>query len=162
RDRGTLFFALAVPVAELILFGVIDMNAKNIPTAVFEQSHTQESLRLIEQFNATSNLRFTQYVLSRAALQHAIVAGHAQVAVEIPPDYARNLAAGRQANVLVMIDGSDSSVANQALSAANGVTLVESLRQLIDKARQQPLIEAHAVLMVNPDLPSANAPTHGL
>ena len=60
-------------------------------------------------FNATSNLRVTQYVLSRSALQHAIVAGHAQVAIEIPPDYARNLAAGRQANVLVMIDGSDSS-----------------------------------------------------
>ena len=32
RDRGTLFFAIAVPVFELILFGVIDMNAKNIPT----------------------------------------------------------------------------------------------------------------------------------
>ena len=60
---------------------------------------------------------------SRAELQHAIVAGHAQVAVEIPPDYARNLAAHRQANVLIMIDGSDSSVANQALAAANGVVL---------------------------------------
>ena len=36
RDRGTLFFAIAVPVFELILFGVIDMNAKNIPTAIFD------------------------------------------------------------------------------------------------------------------------------
>ena len=32
RDRGTLFFALVIPVFELILFGVIDMNARNIPT----------------------------------------------------------------------------------------------------------------------------------
>ena len=36
RDRGTLFFALLVPVLELVLFGVIDMNAKNIPTAVLD------------------------------------------------------------------------------------------------------------------------------
>ena len=50
RDRGTLFFAIAVPVFELILFGVIDMNAKNIPTAIFDQSRSQESRRLIEQF----------------------------------------------------------------------------------------------------------------
>ena len=41
------------------------------------------------------------------------------VAIEIPPDYSRNLAANRQAAVLVMIDGSDSSVASQALAAAN-------------------------------------------
>src|SRR5258706_10451643 len=162
RDRGTLFFALAVPVGELILFGVIDMNAKNIPTAVFDQSRTQESRRLVEQLNATSNLRVTQYVLSRAALQHAIVAGHAQVAVEIPPDYARNLAAGRQADVLVMIDGSDSSIANQALSAATGVALVSSLQQLVERAKQQPLIETHPVMMFNPDMRSANLLIPGL
>lgn len=155
RDRGTLFFALAVPVAELILFGVIDMNAKNIPTVIFDQSRTQESRRLIEQFNATGNLRVTRLVLARAELQHAIVSGSEQVAIEIPPDYARNLAAGRQASVLVMIDGSDSSVANQALSAANGVTLVSSIQQLIAKAKQQPLIEAHPVMMFNPDMRSA-------
>src|SRR5438874_10121496 len=162
RDRGTLFFALAVPVAELILFGVIDMNAKNIPTTIFDQSRTQESRRLIEQFNATSNLRVTQYVRSRSALQHAIVAGHAQVAIEISPDYARNLAAGRQANVLVMIDGSDSSIANQALSAANGVAFVTSLQQMVQKAKQQPPIEAHPVMMFNPDMRSANLLIPGL
>src|SRR5437763_3395360 len=162
RDRGTLLFAIAVPVFELILFGVIDMNAKNIPTAVFNQSRSQESRRLIDQFNATVNLHVTQYVLSRRELQHAIVSGSAQVAVEIPPDYARNLAAGRQASVLVMIDGSDSSIANQALSAANGVTLVSSLQQLVEKAKQQPLIEAHPVMMFNPDMRSANLLIPGL
>ena len=162
RDRGTLFFAMAVPVAELILFGVIDMNAKNIPTAIFDQSRTQESRRLVEQFNATTNLRVTQYVLSRDALQHAMVSGRAQVAVEIPPDYARSLAAGRTANVLVMIDGSDSGIANQALSAANGVALVNSVQQLVEKARQQPLVETHPVMMFNPDMRSANLLIPGL
>jgi ABC-2 type transport system permease protein len=162
RDRGTLFFALAVPIAELILFGVIDMNAKNIPTAVLDLSRTQESRRLIEQLNATVNLRVTQYVLSRQELQHAIVAGHAQVAVEIPPDYARNLAGGRTANVLVMIDGSDSSIANQALAAANGVAFVTALQEMVQKAKQQPPIEAHPVMMFNPDMRSANLLIPGL
>src|SRR5438309_3397059 len=93
RDRGTLFFALFVPVGELILFGVIDMNAKNIPTIVFDQSQTQESRALISEFGATSYLEVRGEVFSRRELQHAIVAGDAQVAIEIPPDYARNLAA---------------------------------------------------------------------
>ncbi len=162
RDRGTLMFAIAVPVFELILFGVIDMNAKNIPTAVFDQSHSQESRRLIEQFGNTSFLHVTQLVDSRAALQHQIVAGHAQVAVEIPPDYARNLAAKRQANVLIMIDGSDSSIATQALSAANGVILSDSISALMAKIDAQSPIEAHPVMMFNPDMRSANLLIPGL
>jgi ABC-type multidrug transport system, permease component len=162
RDRGTLLFAIAVPVFELILFGVIDMNAKNIPTAIFDQSHSQESRRLIEQFGNTSYLRVTQMVDSRAALQHQIVAGHAQVAVEIPPDYARNLAANRQAHVLIMIDGSDSSIANQALSAANGVVLFNSIQALIEKSSALPAVEAHPVMMFNPDMRSANLLIPGL
>ncbi|HXH93806.1 MAG TPA: ABC transporter permease [Thermoanaerobaculia bacterium] len=162
RDRGTLFFAIAVPVFELILFGVIDMNAKNIPTAIFDQSRSQESRRLIEQFGNTSYLHVTAMVASRAELQHQIVAGHAQVAVEIPPDYARNLASHRQANVLIMIDGSDSSIANQALSAANGVVLFNGIQDLIEKSHAMPPVEAHPVMMFNPDMRSANLLIPGL
>jgi ABC-2 type transport system permease protein len=162
RDRGTLIFAIAVPISELILFGVIDMNAKNIPTAVFDQSRTQESRRLIEQFGNTSYLRVTTMVDSRAALQHEIVAGHSQVAIEIPPDYARNLAAKRQADVLIMIDGSDSSVASQALAAANGVVLSDAINKLLDTTAARPPIEAHPVMMFNPDMRSANLLIPGL
>ncbi|HVG23735.1 MAG TPA: ABC transporter permease [Thermoanaerobaculia bacterium] len=162
RDRVTVMFAIAVPVFELVLFGVIDMNAKNIPTTVFDQSRTQESRRLVEQFAATSYLRVVEYAHSRAELQHAIVAGRAQVAVEIPPDYARNLASGRRADVLVLIDGSDSSVATQALSAANGVVLQESVRDLLAQRGGRPRIEAHPVMMFNPDMRSANLLIPGL
>ena len=162
RDRATLLFAIAVPVFELILFGVIDMNAKNIPTVVFDQSKTQESRRLIEQFGNTTYLRVERLVDSRAELQHQIVAGHAQVAIEIPPDYARKLATNRKANVLIMIDGSDSSVASQALSAANGVVLSDSINALMEKTAATPPIEAHPVMMFNPDMRSANLLIPGL
>src|SRR6058998_247746 len=162
RDRGTLFFALVIPVFELILFGVIDMNAKNIPTVIFDQSRSQESRLIIDQFENTGILKIVGEVNSRQALQHAIVAGDAQVAVEIPPDYARKLAAGREAAILVMIDGSDSSVATQALSAANGVVLSHSIRDLIESTGQRPLVEAHPVMMFNPDMRSANLLIPGL
>jgi len=161
RDRTTLMFALAVPIFELILFGVIDMNAKNIPTVVFDQSRTQESRRLIEQFGATTILKVKGYVASRAELQRAIVSAEAQVGIEIPPDYARNLAMKRKADVLVLIDGSDSTVASQALSAANGVVLQNAIRELIGQ-RGEPRIDAHPMMMFNPDMRSANLLIPGL
>lgn len=162
RDRATVMFALAIPVFELILFGVIDMNAKNIPTVVFDQSRTQESRRLIEQFEATGYLRVIGHAQSRAQLQHDIVAGHAQAAVEIPPDYARDLVAGREAHVLVLIDGSDSSIATQALSAANGVVLQESINRILERSQTRPPIEGHPIMMFNPDMRSANLLIPGL
>ena len=163
RDRATLFFALFVPVAELILFGVIDMNAKNIPTIVFDQSRTQESRTLIRQFISTSLLKVIGEAHSRAELQHAIVKGDAQVGIEIPPDYSRNLAAHRQADVLIAIDGSDSSIATQALNAANGVVLTEDIKRLIAAMREPvPLIEAHPMMLFNPDMRSANLLIPGL
>ena len=163
RDRGTMFFALLVPVAELILFGVIDMNAKNIPTIVFDQSKTQESRTLIQQFMSTSYLRVVRDARSHQELEHAVVAGEAQVAIEIPPDYARNLAAKRRADILIAIDGSDSSIASQALNAANGVVLTENLKRLLAASRQDThAIEAHPMMLFNPDMRSANLLIPGL
>jgi ABC-2 type transport system permease protein len=162
RDRMTLMFALAVPVFELILFGVIDMNAKNIPTVVFDQSRSQESRRLIEQFEATGYLKVSDRAQSRGEVQNAIVSGSAQVGIEIPPDYARNLAASRDTDVLVLIDGSDSTVANQALAAANGVVLNQGIRELIETGGRRPRVEAHPVMLFNPDMRSANLLIPGL
>jgi ABC-2 type transport system permease protein len=162
RDRTTLLFSLMVPTLELILFGVIDMNAKNIPTVVFDQSRSQESRRLQEQFGATSYLQLVGEAHSRAELQHAIVAGRAQVAIEIPPDYARNIVAGRRADVLVMIDGSDSSVANQALAASNGVVIQNGMAEIIESTGHQPRFDVHPLMMFNPDMRSANLLIPGL
>lgn len=162
RDRTTLLFSIAIPTLELILFGVIDTNAKNIPTIVFDQSRTQESRRLQEQFTATSYLQIVADAHSRAELGHAIVAGQAQVAIEIPPDYARNLVAGRDASVMVLIDGSDSTVANQALAAANGVVLQNGILQLMETTGRKPAIDARPVMLFNPDMRSANLLIPGL
>lgn len=162
RDRTTLIFSIAVPVFELILFGLIDTTARDIPTIVLDLSRTQESRRLIQQFDATSYLKTIGYASSRDALRQSIVAGKAQVAIEIPPDYARNLAANRNADVLVLIDGSDSTVANQALSAANGVILQNAIRRLIAQSGRQLQIDAHPVMLFNPDMRSANLLIPGL
>jgi ABC-2 type transport system permease protein len=130
---------------------------------VFVMSHSQESRRLLEQFTNTTYLDVAHVARSRAELEREIVAGRAQVGIEIPPDYARNLALGRSANVLVLIDGSDSSVATQALAAANGVVLQNALVKLLAKAQMRELpVDAHPVMLFNPDMRSANLLIPGL
>ncbi len=88
RDRGTLRFALLVPAFQLVLFGLIDTNVKHVRTAVFDQSRTQESRQLVNDFVNTSYFDIVANVPSKAALKECIVAGRASVGIEIPPDYA--------------------------------------------------------------------------
>jgi ABC-2 type transport system permease protein len=163
RDRGTLQLTLFMPLMQLFLFGLIDTNVKHVPTAVFDQSRTQESRQLISDFVDTSYFDVVEYAGSRAALRQAIVAGHASAGVEIPPDFARKLLYGRPADFLVLIDGSDSSISTATLAAANGLALNRSLASLAEKQHIQALpLQANPLLLFNPDSRSANLLIPGL
>ncbi len=163
RDKGTLRFALMVPAFQLVLFGLIDTNVRHVPTIVFDQSRTAESRELVREFVNTSLFDVVSYAPSRAALREGIVAGRGSVGIEIPPEFARRRLAGRPADVLVLIDGSDSSISAQALAAANGVALARSLQELGAGAAFERLsIRVHPVLLFNPDSRSANLLIPGL
>jgi ABC-2 type transport system permease protein len=162
RDRGTLQFALLVPAFQLALFGLIDTNVRRVPTVVFDQSRTAESRRLIEDFVHTSYFEVIAHAPSRSQMRERIVAGAASVGIEIPPDYARRRIAGLPADVLVLIDGSDSSISSQALAAANGVALARSLAELAGDSLENVPIRLHPVLLFNPDSRTANLLLPGL
>lgn len=173
RDRGTLRFALVLPAFQLILFGLIDTNVEHVPTVVFDQSRTRESRELIQDFVNTSVFDIVGNVASRDALRHEIVAGRASVGIEIPPDFARRRLYGEPADFLVLIDGSDNSVASQTLAAATGLALEQSVRELLATSggagggdagaagpasgagSLEPALRPHPILLFNPDARTA-------
>jgi ABC-2 type transport system permease protein len=139
------------------------MTVSDVPTAVFDQSKTQESRRLLAELENTDLFAIRGEVRSHAELRREIVAGHVQVGIEIPPDFARRRLAGQSADFLVMIDGSDNSVASQALQAATGLALARSLEEALEKARMAgPPLLPHPVMLFNPDSRSANLLVPGL
>lgn len=163
RDRATLFFALLVPVFELVLFGVIDMTVSDVPAVVLDRSNTAESRQLVAELVATDLFEVVGDVDSHAELRRQIVAGHAQVGFEIPPEFARRRLEGRSADFLVLIDGSDSTVSSQALSAATGLALTRSLEEaMVAAGMRAPPLLPHPVMLFNPDSRSANLLIPGL
>jgi ABC-2 type transport system permease protein len=161
RDRGTLFFALLIPMVQLFLFGfAIDTNVRQIPTVVLDESRTQESRRLLERFAASDVFSLRSYASSQDEMYQAIRAGKAQVGVRIPYDYARRLADGSTATVLVLVDGSDSTVAGQAVSTSTGVALTESLVRVTPGGALP--IEVRPSVLYNPATRAANFFVPGL
>ena len=69
RDRGTLFFALLIPMLQLFLFGfAVDTNVRQIATVVLDESHTQESRRLLERFAGSDVFDLRSYARSPAEM----------------------------------------------------------------------------------------------
>ncbi|HMP02165.1 MAG TPA: ABC transporter permease [Gemmatales bacterium] len=155
RDPATLFFTLVIPIMEMFMLGyAIDTNVRRIRTVVFDQCRTQESRRLLEQFKNSDIFRIVGEAFTDAELRRAIVAGEARIALKIPEDYTRKLLAGDTAQVLVLVDGSESSVASTALNVSNALTLRVALEQVLGE-RLLP-VESRPQVLFNPDTRSAN------
>jgi ABC-2 type transport system permease protein len=155
RDPQTLFFTLFVPVLELFMLGyAIDTNVRNVRTVVVDHAGTQESRQLIEQFENSQDFRVVAMVYEDEAVHDYIVAGKARVGIIIPEDFSRRLEGGQTAQILVDVDGTESSVAAEALNVSNAIALKESLERALG-GRQLP-IEARPRVLFNPDTRSAN------
>jgi ABC-2 type transport system permease protein len=155
RDPLTLFFALGLPIVQLFLLGyAIDTNVRHVRTAVLDQACTQESRALLRRFENSEDFTVVARVWSDEELSAALVAGRARVGIKVPRDYSQRLEAGETAQVLVLVDGTESSVAGEALNVGNAIALSESLERALG-GRPLP-VEARPRVLFNPDTRSAN------
>src|SRR5882672_12714768 len=112
RDPITLFFILFPPLIEMIAFGyALDNDVKHMAMVVLNEDRTVESRQIIDRFVNTQTFRVVGEVDSVNAMAAAIRQGKAYVGLQIPPNFTRDLRAGRNAQVQVLIDGSSSTIA---------------------------------------------------
>jgi ABC transporter DrrB family efflux protein len=176
RQPSTLFFMLVIPVMQTLIFGfALDTQIEHIPMVVYNLDGRQASRELIQAFENTRKFTVERSAQDDESYRRMLTSGRAKVGLRIPPDYSDRLLRGEQAQVQVLIDGSDSQVATTALNAANLLGLTRSLaigrifsesRQLgpaRNEAGQVALpIEVRPRLLYNPDLRSAHFFVPGL
>src|SRR5512142_1811006 len=163
RDPRTLIFVFLMPILQLVLLGYANnTDVKNVSTVIFNQDNSQASRSLLDSFQATGYFSFDYSVYSQNDLNTMIAGGKAKVGIVIPPDYGAKLAAGETSSVLVLIDGSDPTIASYVLSAAqlagqaHGVLvrsqqLALSGAQMAGGAAAGP-IDVRTRVLYNPDL----------
>lgn len=123
RDPRSLAMAFAMPLVLLVLFGwAITMDVTNIDLVVDDQDRSAASRDYVERFRASGYFTIVDQVDSPAALRTAIDGGRAQMAIVVPRHFARDLDAGRGAQVQAIVNGSDAATATVALAYAEGVT----------------------------------------
>jgi ABC-2 type transport system permease protein len=119
RDPRTLIFIFLMPILQLVLLGYANStDVKNVPTVVFNQDNSSASRALLDSFQSTGYFSFDYSVYSQADVNLLINSGQAKVGIIIPPDYNNKLAMGQTADVQVLLDGSDPTIASAVMSAA--------------------------------------------
>ncbi len=164
RDPVTLGIMFLIPVIQLIIFGyAIDMDVKHFPTVIYNLDQRYESRLLIERFVNSQFFDIVAEVHSDQELEAMMISGKAKVAIKIPPDYSNTLLRKQSSSVLVLIDGSDSTVGTKALNVCQSIGLQESLARvgITTKIKTQ-LVDIRPRMLFNPDLKSANFMVPGL
>ncbi len=158
RDPMTLFFMFFPPLIEMIAFGyALDNDVKHMAMIILNEDRTVESRQLIDRFVNTETFRVVGEVQSLEKMKSELRKGHAYVGLEIPPTFTRDVRAGQSAQVQLLVDGSNSTTALQALNTGLGVALTQSLESLLrETGRHGMPIDIRPQMLYNPAMRSPN------
>src|SRR3954447_12632347 len=158
RDPMTLFFMLFPPLIEMVAFGyALDNDVKHMPMAILNEDRTVESRQFLDRFVNTETFRIVGEVRNVEEMASEIRKGRASVGMQIPPHFTRDLRGGHPAQVQILIDGSNSTTALQALNTALGVALTQSVEMMMrDTGRRAVPVDIRSQMLYNPTMRSPN------
>lgn len=133
RDVRTLVFIVGLPLLELFLFAyAVSLTVYHLPMAVADQSQTTQSRDLIQALVNSQYFDFTTRAENELQVRQSIDAGQVKAGLIIPPDFSTRLENG-DANVLILLDGSDSFSVQSGFNAANLVSQNYGLQFALQK-----------------------------
>jgi ABC-2 type transport system permease protein len=129
RDRLTLGMIVGIPTIQLILFGyAINLDVRGLPTAVLDRAQSMLSRKLLGELEATQTFKLTARAKSEAELLQMLGRSQVSAAIVIPPDLDRRLLRGRGAEISILADASNPTIAAAVALAGQGFGQVLSAR----------------------------------
>ena len=163
RDPRSLTMAFVYPALMIVFFGyVITFDIRDIEVAVFDQDHTQASRELGQAFEAAGYFKVTDRLTRYQQIQPLLDRGAVRMALVIPPEFQRDLAAGQPAPVQALVDGADANTASIAINYADAIVTAYSARAVLHAARLPAPVVAQSRVWYNETLQSSNMIVPGL
>jgi ABC-2 type transport system permease protein len=161
RDRRVMFMLVVAPLLQTVVFGfAVNFDVDRIPTVVVDRDGTSESRAHARRLLADGTLLRVGAARSAPDAERDIDAGRAAAAVILPDALAADLAAGRPAEVQVVLDGTDpnrATVASGAVSRYFGEVGEALARERLEARGLRPPAQVTVVprIAFNPGLKTA-------
>lgn len=122
RDPRSRRMLIAAPIIQLLVFGyAVNTDVRHARTFLLDADRTAESRALAASLTASGYFDITVRGDRPAQMTRALDAGDVLIAVNIPRDFAADVARGRATSVQVLVDGSSANTANVALGYATQI-----------------------------------------
>jgi len=112
RDYQSLYLAFAIPLILIMLFGyALSLDVDNVETVVVDYDKSELSRDFIRKLEASPYFNISGYLPRVKDAVGFLDRDAAKVAIVIGPDFMKNLQAEREAQLQILIEGSDPNFA---------------------------------------------------
>ena len=119
RDPKLLVITILPPVIQLILLGyAVNLDVKSLPLMIYDADRSAESRKIGELFSHNEYFNLIGYLDDVNEIDSNIDNGKAAMVLGLPSDFAEDLASGRNTEVQLIVDGSESNSATAGLNYA--------------------------------------------
>lgn len=157
RDPRTLALTLIYPLFMLFTLGfAFTDNLSSISVAVLDQDQSSQSRALLTAYSVSGYFDLNHIARSEDEIVRLIESNEVPAAIIIPPDYSKTLVTGRTAQVGLILDGSNPTIASTALAAATTIGRLHATAIVAERAgrtRPAPLpVDVRPQIWFNPDM----------
>ena len=164
RDARSMLLAFAMPLLLLVIFGyAITWDVRNIPFGVIDRDQTRRSRDLIATFQSSGYFSLKEYLDRPSEIAENLYKRREMIVFVIPPDFSRDIDAGRQAQIQAIVDGTDANTATIAISYTRAMIQTFALGNIrVSPTRLSLPIRAQSRVWYNEELKSRNMIVPGL
>ncbi len=170
RDRRMLPLVFVAPILQLLLFGyVVQTEVKNIGIVLVDHDRTAESKVIAEKLTNGGYFEIKDRVDGERSMPDLIRSDKATLGVIIPRGYQAAIKAGRTAEIMLVLDGSDANTGVQAQQYASRIIAARAQEIMGRKLGAMKAIipriatvKPRVRVWYNPDLKSVNYMVPGL
>jgi len=156
RDPQSLAVHVALPAVMILLFGtVLSLDVRHVPLGVLDRDGSAASRALVASMTSGELFDLRGRLASEEEVDRALDAAGVTLALVVPAGFERELSAGREPAVRVVVDGSNALSAQTALGYAELFLSATGARLAGDPAAAaEPPLSARLRVLFNPELAS--------
>jgi ABC-2 type transport system permease protein len=153
HNRQLLVQLLLPPTIFLILFGyTLNPTFKFLKVGITDYSHSRASREFIELFRQTDAFVISRYYASQQDMLVDLSTGKLTVGVTLPPEFDRDIARKRTAQVQAAFDAVDANTANVASNYLSQLVSDYNQRYPNNNQQQQNQVQVQTSVFYNPGL----------
>ena len=155
RDRRTLLILVFVPAFFLLLYGyALNFDIRHVQLGVEDRDGTPESRAIVSAFVNSGYFDLASVVFDPEEAERLLDLNTARAVLVIPEGFGRDVGAGHEATVQVIISGDNANTATTVMGYAGSILRTVGPQLAPGSVQVQPPITVEPRIWYNPELRS--------